>query len=134
MQSPLELNKEEQLRLMRALYSVFYRDKDINSVEKSVLDSLNRCFGISTSEYRHYVHVNVADIAKEINAIQDVRVRVYFMRIIHDTYHKEAQSIWGETQDLIEEVQGIFSARTQSREKVFKAMYGYLQTSVNFES
>ena len=73
MQTPLQLNKEEKLQLMRALYSIFYRDDNLNDAEHPVLRLLNQCFNISLGEYKHYVHVNVAEIAKEINAIRDER-------------------------------------------------------------
>ena len=74
---------------------------------------------ISISDYQHYVHVNVADIAKEINAIQDVRVRVYFMRIIYDVYHEETQ-YW-------------FKGPATDDAKRFTAMYGYLRVNIDLQ-
>ena len=58
--------------------------------------------------------------AKEINAIQDVRVRVYFMRIIHEVYQEEIQ-FW-------------FKGPATDDATRFSAMYGYLQVTINFES
>ncbi len=120
MLQPLKLSKEEKMRFMRALYSVFIRDGSLNDAEHPVLRSLNDCFDISISDYQHYVHVKVADIAKEINAIQDVRVRVYFMRIIYDVYHEETQ-FW-------------FKGPFTDDAKRFKVMYGYLQDRIDFAS
>ncbi len=119
MQQPLQLNKEEKLHFMRALYSVFFRDNKINAIEQSVLHLLNQCFGVSTSDYQHYVHVKVEGIAKEINAIQDVRVRVYFMRIIHDVYN--------------EEIMEFFRGPTTDHAKKFRIMYGFLQESIDLK-
>jgi hypothetical protein len=39
------------------------------------------------------VYSNAAEIAREVNAIADVRVRIYFMRIVHDVY-KEEITVW----------------------------------------
>ena len=133
MQQPLQLNKEEKLRFMRALYSIFVHDKHVNSTERAVLHLLNQCFDISTSDYQHYVHIKVADIAKEINAIRDVRVRVYFMRIIHDTYREEILGMWKMNQDLIEGIQGFFNGPTTDHAKKFKTMYAFLQESIDLE-
>ncbi|WP_428354988.1 hypothetical protein [Methyloprofundus sp.] len=119
MQLPLQLTKEEQLGFMRALYSVFYRDKQINSTERPVLNLLNRCFDMSTSDYRHYVHVNVGDITKEINAIADVRVRIYFMRVIHDVYRKE--------------IKHLFTGQAADHAKKFKIIYPFLQENIDIK-
>ena len=119
MQKPLQLTEQEQLRFMRALYSIFYRDKSINTYESTVLNLLNQCFDMSTNDYQHYVHVNVNDIAKEINAISDVRVRIYFMRIIIDVYHKE--------------IQELFSGPRTDHAKKFCAMYRFLQEAIDLK-
>ena len=119
MQQSLQLSKEEKMRFMRALYSIFFRDNHINSLERSVLNLLNQCFDISTSDYQYYVHVKVEGIAKEINAIQDMRVRIYFMRIIHDIYR--------------EEIQHIFNGPTTDHAKKFKIMYAFLKESIDLE-
>ncbi|MBT5222624.1 MAG: hypothetical protein HON51_09570 [Gammaproteobacteria bacterium] len=130
MQQPLQLTKEEQLRFMRALYSVFYRDKQINSTARSVLDLLNQCFHMSTNDYQHYVHVNVADIAKEINAISDSRVRIYFMRIIHDVYLKEIDRLRRHRQKFFV---GIQEFLTIDYTKGLKEMYGFLQKNIDIK-
>ena len=133
MQKALQLSKEDKMRFMRALYSIFVRDKHINPTERAVLHLLNQCFNISTSDYQHYVHINVADIAKEINAIKDVRVRVYFMRIIHDTYREEILGVWKKNQDLIEGIQGFFNGPTTDHAKKFKIMYAFLQEKIDLK-
>ncbi|WP_428354990.1 hypothetical protein [Methyloprofundus sp.] len=120
MQKPLQLTQEEKLRFMRALYSIFIRDGEPNDAEHPVLRLLNECFNLSISEYQHYVHINDADIAKEINAIQDVRVRIYFMRIIHDVYREEIQ-YW-------------FKGPNTDDSKRFAYMYGYLREQIDFDS
>ena len=133
MQKPLQLTEKEQLRFMRALYSVFYRDKQINSTERPVLNLLNRCFNMSTSDYQHYVHVNVADIAKEINAIQDVRVRIYFMRIIHDVYLEETEGLRGQSQKFFVEIQEFLIVPTIDYTNGLKEMYGFLQANIDLK-
>ena len=120
MQKPLYLNKEEKLRLMRALYSIFYRDDNLNDAEHPVLRQLNQCFDIDIRDYQHYVHVNVIDIAKEINAIRDVRVRVYFMRIILDVYQEEI-TFW-------------LKGPEKKDAKQFREMYAYLRVNIDFEN
>ena len=133
MQKPLQLTKEEKLCFMRALYSIFYRDRGINTSERSVLDLLNRCFDISTNDYQHYVHVNVADIAKEINAISDVRVRIYFMRIIHDVYLEETEGLQGLRQKFFVEIQERLDVPTKYYRKGLKEMYGFLQANIDLK-
>ena len=93
MQTALRLNETEKFRFMRALYSVFYRDQDINAIEKSVLATLNQVLDVSLGNYDHYVHNDVKEIAREVNGIADIRVRIYFMRIIHDVYLEEIK-LW----------------------------------------
>lgn len=88
-QKALQLDEAERLRFMRALYSVFFRDQQINAVERGVLNTLNALFKLKTGDYQHYVHGNAAEIAHELNGIADVRVRIYFMRIVHDVYRRE---------------------------------------------
>lgn len=93
MGSAFRLDVDERLRMMRAIYSVFWRDAEINAVERGVLTTLNQTLGLHTKDYKGYVHTRSADIAREVNGIADVRVRVYFMRLIHDVYLEEIK-IW----------------------------------------
>ena len=120
MDKPLELSKDEQLRLMRSIYSVFYRDEKINDIEQSVLTLLNKCFGLTTKDYKHYVYNNVIDIANEINLINDVRVRIYFMRIILDVYREEIKE-W-------------FNGESTDHAMKFRLMYNSLQNRINIIS
>ena len=120
MDKPLVLSKDEQIRFMRAIYSVFFRDEKINDTEKSVLSLLNNCFNLSTKDYKHYVHTNEVDIAKEINSINDIRVRVYFMRIILDVYREEIKE-W-------------FQGAETDHAKQFRKMYDYLQNKIDIKS
>jgi hypothetical protein len=120
MDKPLVLSKDEQICFMRAIYSVFFRDENINDTEKSVLRLLNECFNLSTKDYKHYVHINEVDIAKEINSINDIRVRVYFMRIILDVYREEIKE-W-------------FKGAETDHAKQFRKMYDYLQNNIDLKS
>jgi hypothetical protein len=117
---PLELSKDDQLRLMRSIYSVFYRDEKINDIEQSVLTLLNNCFDLKTKDYKHYVYTNVVDIANEINLINDVRVRIYFMRIILDVYR--------------EEIKDWFNGASKDHALQFRIMYKSLQNRINVTS
>ena len=119
MDKPLELSKDDQLRLMRAIYSVFYRDEKINDIEQSVLTLLNNCFDLKAKDYRHYVHTNVIDISNEINLIKDVRVRIYFMRIILDVYREEIKEWFG---------------ASKNHALQFRIMYKSLQNRINITS
>ncbi len=120
MDKPLELSKDDQLRLMRSLYSVFYRDEKINDIEQSVLTLFNNCFDLKTKDYRLYVFTNVVDIANEINLIKDVRVRIYFMRIILDVYREEIKE-W-------------FNGASKDHALQFRKMYNSLQNGINITS
>ena len=110
MDKPLELSKDDQLRLMRSLYSVFYRDEKINDIEQSVLSLFNNCFDLKTKDY----------IANEINLIKDVRVRIYFMRIILDVYREEIKE-W-------------FNGASKDHALQFRKMYNSLQNGINITS
>jgi hypothetical protein len=94
MKTALTLDEDERLRLMRALYSVFWRDGEINTVERGVLTTLNQTLGLHTNDYKGFVHTRPVDIAREVNGIADVRVRVYFMRLVHDVYLRELTELW----------------------------------------
>lgn len=119
MEKPLSLSKNEQMCFMRAVYSVFYRDKEINDIEKDVLRILNRCFELSEKDYEYYVHQNADDIAKEINKIKDIRVRIYFMRIIHDVYREEIKK-W-------------FKGRDTENAKKFRSIYWDLKNKIELK-
>ena len=93
MQNALMLDEAERLRFMRALYSIFWRDENVNALEQCVLEMLDAVFGVSTGDYKHFVYSKAAGIAGEINKISDVRARIYFMRIIHDVYLEEIK-VW----------------------------------------
>ncbi len=92
MKGALRLSSSDRQHFMCALYSVFYRDKDINQVERDVLKIFNHHFDVSATDYKSYVHIKEDDIAAEINAIADVKIRIYFMRIIHDVYREEIKT------------------------------------------
>lgn len=118
MNKGFQLSREDRLHFMRALYSVFRRDHDVNEVEQRVLDTLNQIFCLHANDYKHYVHVNTEDIANEINAVADIRVRIYFLRIIHDVYRKEVQ-VW-------------FKGPESGHAIKFRSMYAKLESQVKF--
>jgi hypothetical protein len=115
----LELNEEDRMRLMRAVYSVFWRDDQINGVERSVLTALNQLFDLHVKDY-DIPFRRAVDIAKEVNAIRNVRARIYFMRIIHDVYKKEITDIW-------------FMGPETDHAKKFRIIYADLQNLVCVE-
>lgn len=120
MGSALRLDDDERLRLMRAIYSVFSRDAEINAVERDVLTTLNLTLGLHTNDYKGYVHTRSADIAQEVNGIADARVRVYFMRLIHDVYRRELTDMW-------------FPEWAAEHLKKFKQIYADLGARVNLK-
>lgn len=120
MGSELRLGEDERLRLMRAMYSVFSRDAEINAVERGVLTTLNQTLDLHTNDYKGYVHTRSADIAQEVNGIADVRVRVYFLRLVHDVYRRELTDLF-------------FMGPETEHAKKFRQIYADLRGLVNLE-
>jgi hypothetical protein len=86
---PISLSQEEQVRFMRALYAVFNRDGNINSLERAVLNSLGQTFGLNQFEYEHFIELTCQNLANEIASIRDIRIRGYFLAIIDDVYNNQ---------------------------------------------
>ncbi|MBF0220198.1 MAG: hypothetical protein HQL49_11835 [Gammaproteobacteria bacterium] len=86
MEKALKMTSEEQVFLMKSLYVVFNIDGSINLIELFVLNKLGILFSINEAKYKSKRPQDSDQIAEWINSISDLRVRCYFLRIIHDVH------------------------------------------------
>jgi len=112
MQKPISLSADEKIRFMGSLYSIFYRDEKIDKTEGEVLRMLGQVFLVHQNQYRQLANPSPEIIANEINSISDIRVRIYFMSIIHEVYRKEIDT-W---------IKNIFPTDTDSFLKLYASL------------
>lgn len=92
MHPPLKLCKDERLWFMQALDAVAGRDGSPSNAWKKQLDRLGELFMIDESDYRF--QAGAPGIAEKVNQIESPKVRLYFLRIIHDIHLLELKFLF----------------------------------------
>lgn len=107
---PFWMDQKEKCCLMRGLYAVFSRDKKLATndarkdlcgdgrphltyVEKKVLSTLGTVLEVSEGEFSKNRLESTKEVAEIINLIRDSRIRIYFLRIIHDVNLEDERSV-----------------------------------------
>jgi hypothetical protein len=87
MQSALTLTDQERLCFMQALNAVVRRDGSPGEVWLALLRRFENLLSVAATDYQFQAGAPL--IAEKLNQIKNRRVRLYFLRIIHDAYRRE---------------------------------------------
>jgi hypothetical protein len=87
MQSALKLTDQERLCFMQALNAVVRHDGSPHNVWLELLGRFGSLLKVSATDYEFQAGAPV--IAEKVNQVDNPRVRVYFLRIIHDAHERE---------------------------------------------
>ncbi|HSO83790.1 hypothetical protein [Thiocapsa sp.] len=96
MQPALTLTEQERLCFMQALdavaWAVVWQSNDQPGRQwQSLLRDLGNLLAVAAAD--HKFRAGAPGIAEKVNQIGNPRARLYFLRVIHDVYHSEFDSL-----------------------------------------
>ena len=96
MQSPLKLTEQERLWFMQSLHAVAWRDGNSTPVWGGMLEQFGSLLNVPENQF--VFRAASPAIAEKVNQIADSRVRLYFLRIIHDVHRQDVSTpvFWGQ--------------------------------------